>query len=103
MHISLSILSFYGLRDFNPRYSLLLLQVLLFSSSSATVDNTIEQLEGPSPHTRRSNAIKVRLTGTRGGLGITVVGGRNVRSSDNNFGVYIKEVVQGQLADKNGK
>ena len=47
--------------------------------------------------------INVRLTGTRGGLGITVVGGRNVQSSDNNFGVYIKEVIPGQLAYKNGK
>ena len=75
----------------------------MFTSFSATVDNTIEQLEGPSPRTRRSNAINVRLTGTRGGLGITVVGGRNVRSSENNFGVYIKDVIPGQLADKNGK
>lgn len=80
------------------------MQLLLFTSFSAAVDNTIEQLEGPSPRTRRSNAINVRLTGTRGGLGITVVGGRNVRYSDNNnFGVYIKEVTPGQLADKNGK
>ena len=55
-----------------------------------------------SPTTRRQNAKCVHLRGTKKGLGIKIVGGRNVHTANKSFGVYIKEIVSGQLADTNG-
>ncbi len=44
------------------------------------------------------------IEGTKSGLGIRIVGGRNVTSeSEDDFGIFVKEVITGSLAASDGK
>ena len=48
----------------------------------------------------------VVITGTKKGLGIRIVGGRNVKVSDGGesyFGIFIKEIISGSLAERDGE
>lgn len=56
-----------------------------------------------TPETRKRNALTISLAGTRQGLGIRIVGGRNIHSNESNFGIFIKAILEGQLAEKDGK
>ena len=46
--------------------------------------------------------LEVIISGTRAGLGIRIVGGINTTSSDE-FGIFVKEVIQGSLAARDGE
>ncbi len=46
--------------------------------------------------------LEVIISGTRAGLGIRIVGGINTTSSDE-FGIFVKEVIQGSLAASDGE
>ena len=48
---------------------------------------------------------EVVISGTQKGLGIRIVGGRTVQVSDREsyFGIFIKEIIRGSLAEKDGK
>lgn len=70
---------------------------------STLADLSVQSSPSASPGTRRRNAIVVHLKGTKSGLGIKVVGGRNFRNPEKDFGIYIKDIVSGYLADKNGE
>ena len=46
---------------------------------------------------------EVVISGTRDGLGIRIVGGKNVASSDESeFGIFVKEVIKNSLAARDG-
>lgn len=47
---------------------------------------------------------EITISGTKKGLGIRIVGGRTVQTSDNEsyFGIFVKEVIHGSLAEKDG-
>lgn len=47
---------------------------------------------------------KVIITGTQRGLGIRLVGGRSISAGDlqSDFGIFIKQVIPGSLADRDG-
>ena len=48
----------------------------------------------------------VVIEGCKQGLGVRIVGGRSMRSMDgqeSDFGIFIKEVLKGRLAEKDGK
>lgn len=46
---------------------------------------------------------EVVISGTHGGLGIRIVGGQRAGTSLNSdFGIYIKEVIPGSLAERDG-
>ena len=64
-------------------------------------------LRADSPRSRRMTAETVVIEGCKAqGLGIRIVGGRNTRSPDgqeSDFGIFIKEVLRGRLAEKDGK
>lgn len=48
--------------------------------------------------------LEVIITGTRDGLGIRIVGGVNTNSTEEAvFGIFVKEVIKGSLAGKDGK
>lgn len=55
-------------------------------------------------HTHTGNENKIVIQGTSKGLGIRIVGGRNVPVSDqmSTFGIFVKEVITGSLAEKDG-
>lgn len=47
---------------------------------------------------------EIVISGTQSGLGIRIVGGQRAGSSpQSDFGIYIKEVIPGSLAEKDGK
>lgn len=48
---------------------------------------------------------RVVISGTQKGLGIRIVGGRTVQVSDKEsyFGIFIKEIISGSLAEKDGE
>lgn len=47
---------------------------------------------------------KIVISGTKNGLGIRIVGGRSAKqSASDNFGIFIKEVIRGSLAERDGK
>ncbi len=53
---------------------------------------------------RKHNAQSVVIKGTEGGLGIRIVGGRNIASeSEDDFGIFVKEVIADSLAAHDGK
>ena len=48
---------------------------------------------------------KIVIEGTSNGLGIRIVGGRNLLFSQNkesDFGIFVKEVIKRSLAEKDG-
>ena len=46
---------------------------------------------------------EVIINGTSNGLGMRIVGGRNMASNqESEFGIFIKEVIKGSLAAKDG-
>ena len=59
-----------------------------------------------SPGTRGRTAEKVVIEGCKlQGLGIRIVGGRNITLADgemSDFGIFIKEVIDGRLAKRDG-
>lgn len=43
------------------------------------------------------------IEGCKGGLGIRIVGGRNITSeSESDFGIFIKEIIPSSLANRDG-
>ncbi len=57
----------------------------------------------PVSGTRKRNTLSVTLSGTGTGLGLLIVGGRNIHSADNYTGVFIKKLMPNLLADRDGK
>ncbi|XP_019863147.1 PREDICTED: syntaxin-binding protein 4-like isoform X2 [Amphimedon queenslandica] len=53
--------------------------------------------------TSNRNALEIKLTGTKKGLGITIVGGHNPNKPEEGSGIYIKDILTGRLAHENGK
>lgn len=49
--------------------------------------------------------ITITITGTSTGLGIRIVGGRTMKVSNKEsyFGIFIKEVIKGSLAERDGE
>ena len=53
---------------------------------------------------RKQDAQRVVIEGTRNGLGIRIVGGRNVSSeSEDDFGIFVKEGIVGSRAASDGR
>lgn len=51
-----------------------------------------------------SEVQQVTIRGTKHGLGIRIVGGKTVSSAEESgFGIFIKEVIKGSLAARDGK
>ena len=48
------------------------------------------------------NALQIELTGTTEGLGIIIVGGHNPNKPKEGSDIYIKDILVGRLAHKNG-
>ena len=49
-------------------------------------------------------AEKIELQGCKSGLGVVVVGGRNMRlrGQQSDFGIFIKDVLEGRLGHEDG-
>ena len=53
---------------------------------------------------KRKHAQQIVINGCQRGLGIRVVGGRNVASDlEKDFGIFIKQILPGSLAAQDGK
>ena len=50
---------------------------------------------------RAARRIHLRVTGDT--LGIRIVGGTHMQSSEGDFGIFVKEVLPGSLAERDGK
>ena len=47
---------------------------------------------------------EVTIKGTKHGLGIRIVGGKSVTSvQDSGFGIFVKEIIRGSLAARDGR
>lgn len=46
--------------------------------------------------------LDVTIHGTREGLGIRIVGGYSTATSTEDFGIFVKEVLKGSLASRDG-
>ena len=58
----------------------------------------------PTIEARKANAEHIVIEGCRNGLGIRIVGGRNIASDlEADFGIFVKEVIFNSLADRDGK
>ena len=57
---------------------------------------SVQGKRGVAPH-------RVKLTISGNNLGIVIVGGTHVQSADGDFGIFIKHVIPGGLAESDGK
>ena len=55
--------------------------------------------------TRRKTADTIVIQGCKSGLGVRIVGGRNMKlpsGQQSNFGIFIKEIIEGGLGHRDG-